>query len=78
VKSTTLKQHCAAHQGAALPETTVPALGFVDVTPSATWTFLAQPTEVDLQRADGARLRMHCRKPQFPLAALVRTFLEAH
>jgi len=50
----------------------------VDVTPSATWTFLAQPTEVDLQRADGARLRMHCRKPQFPLAALVRTFLEAH
>ena len=27
-------------------------------------------------RADGARLRIHCREPQVPLAALIRTFLE--
>jgi hypothetical protein len=52
-------------------------LGFVDVTPPPAWPLAPLATEVDLQRADGARLRIHCREPQFPLAALVQTFLEA-
>ena len=40
------------------------------------WPLGTPATEIDLQRADGARLRIHCREPQLPLAALVRTFLE--
>src|SRR6266567_1805681 len=40
------------------------------------WPLGTPATEIDLQRADGARLRIHCREPQVPLAALIRTFLE--
>ena len=76
LKSTTLKQHCALHHGVPSAEATAPTLSFVDVTPPPAWTLPIQATEVDLQRADGARRRIHCRAPQFPVAALIRTFLE--
>jgi len=33
-------------------------------------------TEIDLQRPDGTRLRIHTYEPQLPMADLVRTFLE--
>jgi hypothetical protein len=35
-------------------------------------------TEVELERADGARLRLRSGNPALSLAALVRTCLEAH
>lgn len=76
VKSTTLKQHCTVPPGVLTPEAPVPVLGFVDVTPPPPWPLPTQATEVDLQRADGARLRIHWHAPQFPVAALLRTFLE--
>lgn len=81
VKSTTLKQHCPVHHGGLPHEATASAashLGFVEVTPPPTWPLPTPATDVDLQRADGARLRIHCREPQFPVAALIRTFLETH
>jgi hypothetical protein len=77
LKSTTLKQRCAVPYGGPTPEASLTALGFVDVTPSPPWTVPTQATEVELQRADGTRLRITSHAPQFPVTALIRTFLEA-
>jgi len=33
-------------------------------------------TEIELQRRDGARLRIHSSEAHLPLAILLRTFLE--
>jgi hypothetical protein len=79
VKSTTLKQHCTLHQVGLPHEATASAesrWGFVEVPSPPDWPLGTPATEIDLQRADGARLRIHCREPQVPLAALIRTFLE--
>jgi hypothetical protein len=76
LRGSDLKKRCAASPAVVAEPAPSPALGFVDVTPSPVWPPLTAATEVDLQRADGARLRIHCREPQFPLATLVRTFLE--
>ena len=55
-----------------------PAVHFVEV-PQALERPLVRPdTEIDLQRADGARLHLRCGDATLPLAALVRAFLEAH
>jgi hypothetical protein len=78
VKSTTLKHHCAGPHEGPMPETSLTARGFVDVTPAPPWMVPTPATEVELQRADGTRLRMTWHAPQFPVAALIRTFLEAH
>jgi hypothetical protein len=48
---------------------------FVDV--SATLLGSLSSAEIDLQRADGSRMRLVCREPQPPLVALVSAFLEA-
>ena len=77
LRGSDLKKRCAAPP-AVVAQPAPSALGFVDVTPSPAWPPLTAATEVDLQRADGARLRIQCREPQFPLATLVRTFLETH
>ena len=62
----TLKKRCTTQPSpAAEPCTT---LGFVEVpTPE---------TEIELQRRDGARLRIRSSEAHLPLAALLRTFLE--
>jgi hypothetical protein len=78
LRGSDLKKRCAAPPAAVTEPAPSPTLGFVDVTPPPTWPRPTSATEVDLQRADGARLRIHCCEPQFPLAALVRTFLETH
>ena len=50
-------------------------LGFVEV-PPATYTPQATPTtEIELQRKDGARLRLQA--PNTSVAAIVKSFLEA-
>ena len=71
-----LKQHCAAKPLVHPAETTPGTLGFVEVTAASAWPSPLAYTELELQRADGARLRMHT--PELPLSivALVRTFLE--
>ena len=70
-----LKKRCAAHHAAqSAPASTV--LGFVEVPPTSVWPLPTSGIEIDLQRPDGTRLRLHTHEPQPPLVALVRTFLE--
>ena len=86
-----LQKRCAArHEGpCAEPGTDgsgppVPAAGgatpsavrFVEVPAAAAWPLSALPTEIELHRADGARLWIRSHESQLPLAAVVRTFLE--
>jgi hypothetical protein len=53
----------------------LPVPGFIEVKAEPDW--LAAGMEIDLQRPDGARLRIHYRAPQPPLTAVVQTFLAA-
>jgi hypothetical protein len=72
----TLKKRCTAHPpspAAAEPCTT---LGFVEVATPAAWPVPTSRTEIELQRRDGARLRIHSSEAHLPLATLLRTFLE--
>src|SRR5262252_6965323 len=61
----TLKKRCAAHPPslAAEPCTT---LGFVEVAPPAAWPVPTPGTEIELQRRDGARLRIHSYEAHLP------------
>jgi hypothetical protein len=70
-----LQQRCAAQH----PAPTVaspPPLGFVEVPAVPTWPVPATSIEIELQRPDGTRMRMHTHESQIPLTALVRAFLE--
>ena len=61
-------------------ETTAPSplpLSFVEVPSTPQWPAPSGATQVELRRADGARLCIHSAEAQLPLAALVRAFLEA-
>lgn len=71
-----LKKHCAVKPAVQAAEATLTALGFVEVTAASAWPIPTPRTEIELQRADGARLRIHAHELPLPLAALVRTFLE--
>src|SRR5947209_6008346 len=42
----------------------------------AAWPAPTSRTEIELQRRDGARLRIHSSEAHLPLATLLRTFLE--
>ncbi len=70
-----LHQHCAAYHAPAV-EPSSTALSFVELPATPAWPLPTLSAEVELQRPDGARLRMHSHEPQPPLVALVRTFLE--
>jgi hypothetical protein len=72
-----LKQHCAAQHTAPSANTPPAAVDFVELTAPPSWPLATLSAEIDLQRADGTRLRIHYHEPQPPLEALVRTFLEA-
>jgi hypothetical protein len=70
-----LKKRCAAHHAVqSAPASTI--LGFVEVPPTSVWPLPTSGIEIELQRPDGTRLRLHAHEPQPPLVALVRTFLE--
>jgi hypothetical protein len=56
------------------PPSVGPEPDFIEAKVAPSW--LAAGMEIDLQRTDGARLRIHYREPQPPLAAVVQTFLE--
>ena len=49
--------------------------GFVEVPPATANPQVVPTTEIELQRQDGARLRLHA--PDTALAVIVRSFLEA-
>ena len=69
------KRYAARHEGPGA-EPLPPALDCVEVPASSPWPRPAPPTEIELHRADGARLWIRSHEPQLPLATLVRTFLE--
>ncbi len=53
------------------------APGFVEVPPNPSCARDLRGLEAELQRTDGARLRMHSSDASLPLAAIVQSFLEA-
>jgi hypothetical protein len=72
----TLKKRCTAQPfppAVAEPST---SLGFVEVATPAVWPVPTPGTEIELQRRDGARLRIHSSEAHIPLATLLRAFLE--
>jgi hypothetical protein len=71
-----LKKRCAAYHAAQSTPVSTAALGFVEVPAAPVWPLPTSAIDIDLQRSDGARLRIHVPEPQFSLTALVQAFLE--
>jgi hypothetical protein len=71
-----LKNRCAAQHAAPSADTPPAAVDFVELPAPPPWPPPTPAAEIDLQRADGTRLRIHCHEPHLPLATLVRAFLE--
>src|SRR5262245_18620923 len=71
-----LKKRCAAHHAARSTPAATAVLGFVEVPTAPLWPLPTSGIEIDLQRPDGTRLRMHVPEPQLPLLGVVRAFLE--
>ena len=71
-----LQKRCGARHEGPGAEPLPPALGFVEVPAPSSSPLPAPPTEIELHRADGARLWIRSPEAQLSLAALVRTFLE--
>jgi len=71
-----LKQRCTAHHAALAPPASTTALGFVEVPAAPVWPRPTAAIEIELQRPDGARLRIAAPETQLSLLAMVRAFLE--
>ena len=76
LRTNDLQKHCAALSAAHTAAVPPGALSFVEVTIASTCRLPTPRTEIELQRADGARLRMHAHELPLPIIALVRMFLE--
>ena len=76
VRGRDLHKRCAASPEGPGAEPLLPALDFVEVPAASSWPRPAPPTEIELHRADGARLWIRSPEAQLSLAVLVRTFLE--
>ena len=75
-----LKQQIAKRQSLAAAQMPTPPQtppGFVEVPPLPAPNPGFGSLEVELQRTDGARLRIHSPDASLPLAAIVHSFLEA-
>ena len=72
----TLKKRCTAQPAPSAAAELSTTLGFVEVATPAPWPEPTPGTEIELQRRDGARLRIHSYEVHLPLATLLRTFLE--
>lgn len=69
-------KRCGQSRQAALSTpAALPTPDFIEVKTEPSW--LAAGMEIDLQRADGARLRIAYRESQPPVAAIVQAFLES-
>ena len=74
---TDLKKRCLARPGMEPAEATPPAPTFVEVTGVAVGAAPASPPlRIEVERPDGARLRVHA-APSLSLAAVLRAFLES-
>ena len=71
-----LKKRCAAHHAALAAFTSTAASGFVEVPATPVWALPTSAIEIELQRPNGARLRVAAPELQLPLLAVVRAFLE--
>jgi hypothetical protein len=71
-----LKKRCAAQHAPRSAPTAPAARDFVELPAPPSWPMTTPPVEVELQRADGARLRIHYHDSALAVTALVRTFLE--
>jgi hypothetical protein len=83
VSGQALKHRCVAQPTAASARpasatdsgVSLTALDFVEVTSPSNWPLPTSSTEIELQRVDGARLRMHSHAPQFPFVGNVSNVL---
>jgi hypothetical protein len=76
LRGSDLKKRCVARHEGPGAEPLPPALDFVEVPAASPWPLPTPPTEIELHRADGARLWMRSHEAQLPLAVVVRIFLE--
>ena len=76
LRGSDLKKRCAVRPEGSCAEPTPSTEGFVEVAAASSWPLPAPPTEIELHRADGARLWIRSHEAPLPLTALVRTFLE--
>lgn len=76
LRGSDLQKRCAVRPEGSCAEPTPATEGFVEVPAASAWPRPAPPTEIELHRADGARLWMRSHEAPLPLIALVRTFLE--
>jgi hypothetical protein len=75
VSPSDLKKHMATqHDSRSATSPTPPP--FIEVPPAPTWCPATQAMEIELERPDGARLRLRCPESTAPVAVLVRAFLE--
>ncbi len=70
-----LKQQMRAQQTAACQAPPAP-LAFVEVPQTPAGGAMLPETEIEMQRTDGARLRLRTSNSTLPLAAVVRAFFE--
>jgi hypothetical protein len=73
VSPSDLKKHMAT------PRDSKPATSprFVEVPPTPAWSSATQVVEMEIERPDGARLRLRCPELTSSVAAVMRAFLEA-
>jgi len=71
-----LKKRCAAHHAALAAPVSTTTPSFVEVPAAPAWPLPTAAIEIELQRPDGARLRIAAQEPSLPLTAVVRAFLE--
>ena len=71
-----LKKRCTAHHAALATAMSTAAPGFVEVPATPVWALPTSAIELELQRPNGARLRVAAPESQLPLLAVVRAFLE--
>ena len=74
VSPSDLKKHMAPSHDARSPVASPPP--FVEVPSAPAWFPTTAAMEIELERPDGARLRLHGPESTLPVAALVRVFLE--
>ena len=75
VRLADLKKQMAARHEATAALSPLP-LGFVEVPPAPSWPQPTAVPQIELSRADGTRLCIHCPASALPLAAVVRAFVE--
>ena len=71
-----LKKRCVAYHAVRSTPASTAALDVVEVPAAPVWPLPPAAIEIELQRPDGARLRIAAPETQLPLFAVVRAFLE--